>query len=108
MVLWLMISHEYTDGETGMGRLGKQRTAEGPPPTSMPGLLDPKGRCAVSPAEITFSPTGLRSPLAWLWSHHMFIVVSIIRLNLQAHVCIFDFLAQMLGHRELEICSKSH
>lgn len=90
-----------------MGRLGKRRAAEGPPPTSMLGLLDPRGRRAVSPAEITVSPTGLSSPLAWLRLHHMFIVVSIIRLNLQAHVCIFDFLAQMLGHRELEICSKS-
>lgn len=91
-----------------MGRLWKQRAAEGPPPTSMPGLPDPRGRRAVSPAEMTFSPTGLSSPLAWLWSRHMFIVVSIIRLNLQAHVCIFDFLAQMLEHRELEICFKSH
>ena len=94
-----MISGQYTDGEAGMGKLGKRRAAEGPPPTFMLDLLDPRGRPAVSLAEITI-------PLAWVRSHHMFIVVPIIRLNLQGRV--FDFLAQTLGHRGLEICSKSH
>ena len=75
-----MISREYTDGEAGMG---KQRAAECPPRTSMLDLLDPRGRRAVSLAEIALSPMGLSSPLAWLQSHHMFIVVSITRLNLQ-------------------------
>lgn len=63
-------------GKLGWESWGSEGQLRVLPPPSMLDLLDPRGRRAVSLAEITI-------PLAWVRSHHMFIVVSIIRLNLQ-------------------------